>query len=63
MIENMMSREYDLGVERFIQFGLSHAKGSNLIRCSCLNCVNRLLKDVSNNSVSNSSVSFVCPRH
>ena len=39
--------EYDLGVEWFIQFGLSHAKGSNSIRCPCLNCENRLLKDVS----------------
>ena len=27
MMKNRMSREYDLGVERFIQFGLSHVKG------------------------------------
>ncbi|KAA0031799.1 uncharacterized protein E6C27_scaffold848G00410 [Cucumis melo var. makuwa] len=47
MMENRMSREYDVGVESFIQFGLSHAKGSNLIRCPCLKCGNRLLKDVS----------------
>ncbi|KAA0039057.1 hypothetical protein E6C27_scaffold84G001530 [Cucumis melo var. makuwa] len=46
MIENRMSREYDVGVESFIQFGLSHAKGYS-IRCSCLKCENRLLKDVS----------------
>ncbi|KAA0060591.1 36.4 kDa proline-rich protein-like [Cucumis melo var. makuwa] len=45
MMENRMSREYDVGVESFIQFGLSHAKGSNLIRCPCLKCENRLLKD------------------
>ncbi|TYK29690.1 uncharacterized protein E5676_scaffold64G00410 [Cucumis melo var. makuwa] len=47
MMENRMSREYDVGVESFIQFGLSHAKCSNSIRCSCLKCGNRLLKDVS----------------
>ncbi|XP_031742398.1 uncharacterized protein LOC116404339 [Cucumis sativus] len=47
MTQNRMSREYDLGVERFIKFGLSHAKGLNSIRCPCLNCGNRLLKDVS----------------
>ena len=47
MTERRMSREYDLEVERFIQIGLSHAKGSNSIRCPCLNCDNRLLKDVS----------------
>ncbi|KAL0546536.1 hypothetical protein IC582_016447 [Cucumis melo] len=47
MMENRMSREYDVGVESFIQFGLSHAKGSNSIRCPCLKCGNRLLKDVS----------------
>ena len=47
MTQNRMSREYDLGVKMFIKFGLSHAKGSNSIRCPCLNCDNRLLKDVS----------------
>ncbi|KAA0042057.1 transposase [Cucumis melo var. makuwa] len=47
MMENRMSREYDIGVESFIQFGLSHAKGYNSIRCPCLKCGNRLLKDVS----------------
>ncbi|KAL0561335.1 hypothetical protein IC582_001760 [Cucumis melo] len=47
MMENRMSREYDVGVESFIQFGLSHAKGSNSIRCPCLKCGNHLLKDVS----------------
>ena len=47
MMEDMMSREYDVGVERFIQFGLSHAKGSNSIRCPCLKSENRLLKNVS----------------
>ncbi|KAL4037167.1 hypothetical protein IC575_000754 [Cucumis melo] len=47
MMENRMSREYDVGVESFIQFGLSHVKGSNSIRCPCLKCGNRLLKDVS----------------
>ena len=30
---NKMSKEYELGIERFIQFGLCHTKGSNLIRC------------------------------
>ncbi|KAA0048233.1 transposase [Cucumis melo var. makuwa] len=47
MMENRMSREYDVEVESFIHFGLSHAKGSNSIRCPCLKCGNRLLKDVS----------------
>ena len=44
---NMTSREYDLGVERFIQFGLCHVKGSNSIRRPCLKCGNHLLMDVS----------------
>ncbi|KAL0546464.1 hypothetical protein IC582_016374 [Cucumis melo] len=47
MMENRMSREYVVEVERFIQFGLSYAKGSNSISCPCLKCRNRLLKDVS----------------
>ncbi|KAA0054101.1 hypothetical protein E6C27_scaffold131G00070 [Cucumis melo var. makuwa] len=47
MMENRMSIEYDVGVESSIKFGLSHAKGSNSIRCSCLKCGNRLLKNVS----------------
>ncbi|KAL0553962.1 hypothetical protein IC582_007866 [Cucumis melo] len=47
MMENRMFREYDLGVERFIQFVLCHAKGFNSIRCPCLKCENHLLKDVS----------------
>ncbi|KAL0559292.1 hypothetical protein IC582_003893 [Cucumis melo] len=47
MMKNRVFREYDVGVESFIQFGLSHAKGSNSIRCPCLKCENRLLKDVS----------------
>ncbi|KAL4035634.1 hypothetical protein IC575_004337 [Cucumis melo] len=47
MMENRMSRAYDVGVKSFIQFGLSHAKGSNSIRCSCLKCRNHLIKYVS----------------
>ncbi|KAL0554170.1 hypothetical protein IC582_008087 [Cucumis melo] len=47
MMKNRMSREYDVGVESFIQFRLSHAKGSNSIRSPCLKCGNSLLKDVS----------------
>ena len=47
MMENMISREYDLRVERFMELGLCHAKDSNSIRCPCLKCGNRLLKDVS----------------
>ena len=30
----------------FIQFRLCHVKGSNSIKCPCLKCRNRLLKDV-----------------
>ncbi|KAL0543868.1 hypothetical protein IC582_018973 [Cucumis melo] len=47
MMENRMSREYDVGVESFIQFCLSHAKGSNSIKCLCLKYENHLRKDVS----------------
>ncbi|KAA0040643.1 transposase [Cucumis melo var. makuwa] len=44
---NRMSREYELGVEGFIQFGFRHAKGSSTIRCPCLKCGNRLPQDES----------------
>ena len=37
-----MSREYDLGVEAFIQFDFRNDKGSNTIRCPCLKCGNSL---------------------
>jgi len=47
MMENRMSREYELGVEAFIQFGFRHAKGSSTIRCPCLKCGNRLPQDES----------------
>ncbi|KAL4016784.1 hypothetical protein IC575_024441 [Cucumis melo] len=47
MMENRMSREYELGVEAFIQFGFRHAKGSSTIRCPCLKCGNRLPQDKS----------------
>lgn len=41
-MENRMSREYDLGVEAFIQFDFRNDKGSNTIRCPCLKCGNSL---------------------
>ncbi|KAA0040935.1 transposase [Cucumis melo var. makuwa] len=44
---NRMSREYELGVEAFIQFGFRNAKGSSTIRCPCLKCGNRLPQDES----------------
>ncbi|KAA0043012.1 transposase [Cucumis melo var. makuwa] len=47
MMENRMSREYELGVEAFIQFGFRHAKGSSTIRFPCLKCGNRLPQDES----------------
>ncbi|KAL0554396.1 hypothetical protein IC582_008316 [Cucumis melo] len=47
MMENRMSREYELGVEAFIQFGFCHAKGSSTIRCPCLKCGNRLPQEES----------------
>ncbi|XP_050939141.1 uncharacterized protein LOC127148819 [Cucumis melo] len=47
MMENRMSREYELGVEAFIQFCFRHAKGSSTIRCPCLKCGNRLPQDES----------------
>ncbi|KAA0054086.1 transposase [Cucumis melo var. makuwa] len=43
---NRMSREYELGVEAFIQFGFRNAKGFSTIRCPCLKCGNRLPKDL-----------------
>ncbi|KAA0041519.1 transposase [Cucumis melo var. makuwa] len=47
MMENRMSREYELGVEAFIQFGFRNANGSSTIRCPCLKCGNRLPQDES----------------
>uniref|UniRef100_A0A9I9EGR9 Transposase-associated domain-containing protein n=1 Tax=Cucumis melo TaxID=3656 RepID=A0A9I9EGR9_CUCME len=41
-MENMMSKEYELGVEVFIQFGFRNGKGFSTIRCPCLKCGNRL---------------------
>jgi len=46
MGKNRLSREYELGIETFIAFGLRHNNGSNLIRCPCLKCGNRISKEV-----------------
>jgi len=47
MVKSRLSREYEVGVETFIEFGLRHGNGSNSIRCPCLKCGNRISKDVS----------------
>ncbi|KAK2662655.1 hypothetical protein Ddye_001229 [Dipteronia dyeriana] len=40
MLSDRMSREYEIGVEKFIEFVILHSENPNLIRCPCQFCEN-----------------------